>query len=62
MLFEDWHFDYLVCVDALNCFVEAEFMREAVRGLKPGGFSWPNRRRPLQKPGSAASAWQSRED
>jgi SAM-dependent methyltransferase len=35
--FEDRHFDCLVCVDALNYFVEAEFVREAVRVLKPSG-------------------------
>jgi ubiquinone/menaquinone biosynthesis C-methylase UbiE len=35
--FEDRHFDCLVCVDALNYFVEAEFVGEAVRVLKPSG-------------------------
>lgn len=35
--FEDRHFDCLVCVDALNYFVEAEFMSEAIRVLKPSG-------------------------
>lgn len=35
--FEDRHFDCLVCVDALNYFVEAEFVNEAIRVLKPSG-------------------------
>lgn len=35
--FADRQFDCLVCVDALNYFVEAEFVREAIRVLKPSG-------------------------
>lgn len=35
--FEDGYFDCLVCVDALNYFVEEEFVLEAVRVLKPSG-------------------------
>lgn len=35
--FEDGYFDCLVCVDALNYFVEKEFVREALRVLKPTG-------------------------
>jgi SAM-dependent methyltransferase len=35
--FEDGSFDCLVCVDALNYFIEAEFVREALRVLKPSG-------------------------
>lgn len=35
--FEDEQFDCFVCVDALNYFVEEEFVREALRVLKPSG-------------------------
>ncbi len=36
--FEDGYFDCLVCVDALNYFVEEDFVREAIRVLKPSGL------------------------
>ena len=35
--FEDGQFDCFVCVEALNYFDEAEFIREALRVLKPSG-------------------------